>query len=147
MRTRKTPLLKWVAMIELVIGAYNLMTGLMSAYVLITDLDGVMASFAESGLEYTAGLLGASVAITSIVGLIMTLAGAVGMIFSSIPGKQKFPIYCGYGLFVFVILSDIIQIVFMGSGVALTMLFPFVIHGLYLWGAMKNKKELETAGV
>ena len=49
MKTRKTSLLKWLAMIELVIGAYNLMTGLMSAYVLLTDLDGVMASFAESG--------------------------------------------------------------------------------------------------
>ena len=47
MRVRKTSLLKWVAMLELVIGAYNLMTGLMSAYVLITDLDGVMASFTE----------------------------------------------------------------------------------------------------
>ena len=51
MKTRKTSLLKWLAMIELVIGAYNLMTGLMSAYVLLTDLDGVMASFAESGME------------------------------------------------------------------------------------------------
>ena len=56
MRVRKTSLLKWVAMLELVIGAYNLMTGLMSAYVLITDLDGVMVSFAESGVEYSAAI-------------------------------------------------------------------------------------------
>ena len=77
MKTRKTSLLKWVAMIELVIGAYNLMTGLMSAYVLITDLEGVMASLAESGIEYSAGILGASVAITSIGGLLMVLAGVV----------------------------------------------------------------------
>ena len=70
MKTRKTSLLKWVAMIELVIGAYNLMTGLMSAYVLITDLEGVMASLAESGIEYSAGILGTSVAITSIGGLL-----------------------------------------------------------------------------
>ena len=102
MKTRKTSLLKWVAMIELVIGAYNLMTGLMSAYVLITDLEGVMASLAESGIEYSAGILGASVAITSIGGLLMVLAGVVGMIFGALPGKQKLPVYCGYGLLAFV---------------------------------------------
>ena len=65
MKGRKTSLLKWAAMIELVIGAYNLMTGVMSAYVLITDLDGVMASFADSGVEYSAAILGVSVAITN----------------------------------------------------------------------------------
>ena len=92
MKTRKTSLLKWVAMIELVIGAYNLMTGLMSAYVLITDLEGVMASLAESGIEYSAGILGTSVAITSIGGLLMVLAGVVGMIFGALPGKQKLPV-------------------------------------------------------
>lgn len=145
MKTRKTSLLKWVAMIELVIGAYNLMTGLMSAYVLITDLEGVMASLAESGIEYSAGILGASVAITSIGGLLMVLAGVVGMIFGALPGKQKLPVYCGYGLLAFVVLSDIIQVAFLESGIGLSMLFPFVIHGLYLWGAVKNKKELETA--
>ena len=135
MKTRKTSLLKWLAMIELVIGAYNLMTGLMSAYVLLTDLDGVMASFAESGMEYSVGVLGASVAITCIGGLIMALAGAIGMIFGSLPG---------YGLLAFVLLSDIVQVAFLGSGIGLSMLFPFVLHGLYLWGAMKNKKELEA---
>lgn len=83
MRVRKTSLLKWVAMLELVIGAYNLMTGLMSAYVLITDLDGVMVSFAESGVEYSAAILGISVAITSLGGLIMTVAGGIGMVFST----------------------------------------------------------------
>ena len=145
MKTRKISLLKWLAMIELVIGAYNLMTGLMSAYVLITDLDGVMASFAENGMEYSVGVLGASVAITCIGGLIMALAGAIGMIFGSLPGKQKLPTYCGYGLLAFVILSDIVQVAFLGSGIGLSMLFPFVLHGLYLWGAMKNKKELEAA--
>ena len=145
MKTRKTSLLKWLAMIELVIGAYNLMTGLMSAYVLLTDLDGVMASFAESGMEYSVGVLGASVAITCIGGLIMALAGAIGMIFGSLPGKQKLPIYCGYGLLAFVLLSDIVQVAFLGSGIGLSMLFPFVLHGLYLWGEMKNKKELEAA--
>ena len=76
-------------MIELVIGAYNLMTGLMSAYVLITDLEGVMASLAESGIEYSAGILGASVAITSIGGLLMVLAGVVGMIFGAPSGKTE----------------------------------------------------------
>lgn len=145
MRTRKTPLIKWIAMIELVIGAYNLMTGLMSAYVLISDLDGVMASLAENGIEYSAEILGASVAITSIGGLFMTLAGIVGMIFGTLPGKQKFPVYCGYGLLAFVLLSDVIQVAFLESGIGLSMLFPFVIHGLYLWGAIKNKKELEAA--
>ena len=140
MKTRKTSLLKWVAMIELVIGAYNLMTGLMSAYVLITDLEGVMASLAESGIEYSAGILGASIG-----GLLMVLAGVVGMIFGALPGKQKLPVYCGYGLLAFVVLSDIIQVAFLGSGIGLSMLFPFVIHGFYLWGAMKNKKELEAA--
>lgn len=93
MKTRKTSLLKWVAMLELVIGAYNLMTGLMSAYVLITDLEGVMASLAESGIEYSAGILGVSVAITSIGGLLMVLAGVAGMIFGALPGKQKLPVY------------------------------------------------------
>ena len=68
-------------MLELVIGAYNLMTGLMSAYVLITDLDGVMASFTESGVEYSTAILGISVAITSLGGLIMTVAGGIGMVF------------------------------------------------------------------
>ena len=145
MKTRKTSLLKWLAMIELVIGAYNLMTGLMSAYVLITDLDGVMASFAENGMEYSVGVLGASVAITCIGGLIMALAGVIGMIFGSLLGTQKLPIYCGYGLLAFVILSDIVQVAFLGSGIGLSMLFPFVLHGLYLWGAMKNKKEMEAA--
>ena len=144
MRVRKTSLLKWVAMLELVIGAYNLMTGLMSAYVLITDLDGVMVSFAESGVEYSAAILGISVAITSLGGLIMTVAGGIGMVFSSLPGKQK-PLYCGYSLFIFVILSDIIQIATMGAGFSLSMLFPFVLHGFYMWGAVKNKKELEAA--
>ena len=119
MKTRKTSLLKWVAMIELVIGAYNLMTGLMSAYVLITDLEGVMASLAESGIEYSAGILGTSVAITSIGGLLMVLAGVVGMIFGALPGKQKLPVYCGYGLLAFVVLSDIIQVAFLGSGIGL----------------------------
>ena len=145
MRVRKTSLLKWVAMLELVIGADNLMTGLMSAYVLITDLDGVMVSFAESGVEYSAAILGISVAITSLGGLIMTVAGGIGMVFSSLPGKQKLPLYCGYSLFIFVILSDIIQIATMGAGFSLSMLFPFVLHGFYMWGAVKNKKELEAA--
>ena len=45
MKTRKNSLLRWVAMIELVLGAYDLMNGLMSAFVLITDLEGVTASF------------------------------------------------------------------------------------------------------
>ena len=77
-------------MLELVIGAYNLMTGLMSAYVLITDLEGVMASLAESGIEYSAGILGVSVAITSIGGLLMVLAGVAGMIFGALPGNRSF---------------------------------------------------------
>ena len=124
MKGRKTSLLKWAAMIELVIGAYNLMTGVMSAYVLITDLDGVMASFADSGVEYSAAILGVSVAITALGGLIMAVAGGIGMVFSSLQGKQKLPIYCGYGLFAFVILSDIIQIATMGAGFSLSMLFP-----------------------
>ena len=145
MRVRKTSLLKWVAMLELVIGAYNLMTGLMSAYVLITDLDGVMASFTESGVEYSTAILGISVAITSLGGLIMTVAGGIGMVFSSLQGKQKASLYCGYSLFIFVILSDIIQIATMGAGFSLPMLFPFVLHGFYMWGAVKNKKELEAA--
>ena len=81
MKTRKTPLLKWIAMVELVIGAYNLMNGLLSAYVLITDLDGVMATFAENGVEYSIGVLGRSVAITSVGGLLMSLAGVIGMPF------------------------------------------------------------------
>lgn len=75
----------------------------------------------------------------------MVLAGVVGMIFGALPGKQKLPVYCGYGLLAFVVLSDIIQVAFLGSGIGLSMLFPFVIHGFYLWGAMKNKKELEAA--
>ena len=145
MKGRKTSLLKWAAMIELVIGAYNLMTGVMSAYVLITDLDGVMASFADSGVEYSAAILGVSVAITALGGLIMAVAGGIGMVFSSLQGKQKLPIYCGYGLFAFVILSDIIQIATMGAGFSLSMLFPFVLHGFYMWGAVKNKKELAGA--
>ncbi|HJD39981.1 MAG TPA: hypothetical protein H9913_08110 [Candidatus Blautia stercoripullorum] len=145
MKGRKTSLLKWAAMIELVIGAYNLMTGVMSAYVLITDLDGVMASFADSGVEYSAAILGVSVAITALGGLIMAVAGGIGMVFSSLQGKQKLPIYCGYGLFAFVILSDIIQIATMGAGFSLSMLFPFVLHGFYMWGAVKNKKELDGA--
>lgn len=145
MKGRKTSLLKWAAMIELVIGAYNLMTGVMSAYVLITDLDGVMASFADSGVEYSAAILGVSVAITALGGLIMAVAGGIGMVFSSLQGKQKLPIYCGYGLFAFVILSDIIQIAAMGAGFSLSMLFPFVLHGFYMWGAVKNKKELDGA--
>ena len=74
----------------------------------------------------------------------MALAGAIGMIFGSLPGKQKLPIYCGYGLLAFVLLSDIVQVAFLGSGIGLSMLFPFVLHGFYLWGAMKNKKELEA---
>ena len=145
MKGRKTSLLKWAAMIELVIGAYNLMTGVMSAYVLITDLDGVMASCADSGVEYSAAILGVSVAITALGGLIMAVAGGIGMVFSSLQGKQKLPIYCGYGLFAFVILSDIIQIATMGAGFSLSMLFPFVLHGFYMWGAVKNKKELDGA--
>ena len=145
MKGRKTSLLKWAAMIELVIGAYNLMTGVMSAYVLITDLDGVMAPFADSGVEYSAAILGVSVAITALGGLIMAVAGGIGMVFSSLQGKQKLPIYCGYGLFAFVILSDIIQIATMGAGFSLSMLFPFVLHGFYMWGAVKNKKELDGA--
>ena len=145
MKGRKTSLLKWAAMIELVIGAYNLMTGVMSAYVLITDLDGVMASFADSGVEYSAAILGVSVAITALGGLIMAVAGGIGMVFSSLQGKQKLPIYCGYGLFAFVILSDIIQIATMGAGFSLSMLFPFVLNGFYMWGAVKNKKELDGA--
>ena len=145
MKGRKTSLLKWAAMIELVIGAYNLMTGVMSAYVLITDLDGVMASFADSGVEYSAAILGVSVAITALGGLIMAVPGGIGMVFSSLQGKQKLPIYCGYGLFAFVILSDIIQIATMGAGFSLSMLFPFVLHGFYMWGAVKNKKELDGA--
>ena len=145
MKGRKTSLLKRAAMIELVIGAYNLMTGVMSAYVLITDLDGVMASFADSGVEYSAAILGVSVAITALGGLIMAVAGGIGMVFSSLQGKQKLPIYCGYGLFAFVILSDIIQIAAMGAGFSLSMLFPFVLHGFYMWGNMKNKKELDGA--
>ena len=103
MKTRKNSLLRWVAMIELVLGAYDLMNGLMSAFVLITDLEGVTASFTESGVEFSVPILVISVAITCIGGLIMVLAGAMGMIFASIPGKQKLPLYCGYGLFAFVI--------------------------------------------
>lgn len=144
MRGRKTSLLKWIAMIELVIGAYNLMTGLMSAYVLITDMEGVMASLTENGVEYSAGILCASVAITSIGGLIMTVAGAVGMIFGSLPGKQNFPVWCGYGLLGFAVLSDIIQVVFLEGTLGLSMLFQILLHGLYLWGAMKNRKELKA---
>ena len=57
MKTRKNSLLRWVAMIELVLGAYDLMTGLMSAFVLITDLEGVTASFTESGVEFSVPIL------------------------------------------------------------------------------------------
>lgn len=66
MKTRKNSLLRWVAMIELVLGAYDLMNGLMSAFVLITDLEGVTASFTESGVEFSVPILVISVAITCI---------------------------------------------------------------------------------
>lgn len=77
----------------------------------------------------------------------MALAGAIGMIFAAIPGKQKLPLYCGYGLFAFAIMSAVIQIAFMGAGFPLSMLLSLVLYGLYMWGAVKNKKELEAAGV
>lgn len=148
MMKTKNGLLKWLGLVELIIGALNLANGLMSLFVLVKQGNDILVNMqAELGVAVTMQELTTSVLITVIGGGVMLGAGMIAMMFNGVPGKQNLPLGMGAALLVYLLVSDIIAVVVMKNSISSSMLFPFVFHGLYLFAAFRNKQKLESDGV
>lgn len=144
----KNGLLKWMGLLELIIGALNLANGLMSLFVLMKQGNEILVKMqADLGVAVTMQEMTTSVLMTVIGGGVMLGAGMIAMMFNGIPGKQSLPIGMGFALFAYILISDIISVVMMKNSLSMSMLTPFIIHGLYLFAAFRNKQRLENDGM
>lgn len=85
-----------------------------------------------------------SVVVTVVLGAAMLGAGLVAMMFNGIKGKEKLPFIMGVILLVCILASNIINIVMLRSSFSLSFILWVVIHGLYLYGAYRNKQNIEA---
>ncbi len=147
MYRKRVPILRMIAMCELILGVWELMQGVLLAYAVLSDMDGLIQMAQEMGEVLTKTMMFSTVGISLAGGIAMTAAGLLGMFLGGKEGKEKPPILFSYGLFVYTILADAVSVFALGGQISLSMLFPFLLHGFYLWAAIRNKKDLEAAAM
>ena len=143
--SRKNGTLKWVGLVELIMGALNLSNGLLSMYVLFSQGQAVLDEIQKNNnITVTMSEMTISVLVTVVLGAAMLAAGLIAMMFNGIKGKEKLPFVMGIILLVCILASNIINIVMLRSTFSLSFILWVVIHGLYLYGAYRNKPNIET---
>ena len=143
--SRKNGTLKWVGLVELIMGALNLSNGLLSMYVLFSQGQAVLDEIQKNNnITVTMSEMTISVLVTVVLGAAMLAAGLIAMMFNGIKGKEKLPFIMGIILMVCILASNIINIVMLRSSFSLSFILWVVIHGLYLYGAYRNKQNIET---
>ena len=143
--SRKNGTLKWVGLVELIMGALNLSNGLLSMYVLFSQGQSVLDEIQKNNnITVTMSEMTISVLVTVVLGAAMLAAGLIAMMFNGIKGKEKLPFVIGIILLVCILASNIINIVMLRSSFSLSFILWVVIHGLYLYGAYRNKQNIET---
>lgn len=143
--SRKNGTLKWVGLVELIMGALNLSNGLLSMYVLFSQGQSVLDEIQKNNnITVTMSEMTISVLVTVVLGAAMLAAGLIAMMFNGIKGKEKLPFVMGIILLVCILASNIINIVMLRSTFSLSFILWVVIHGLYLYGAYRNKQNIET---
>ena len=143
--SRKNGTLKWVGLVELIMGALNLSNGLLSMYVLFSQGQAVLDEIQKNNnITVTMSEMTISVLVTVVLGAAMLAAGLIAMMFNGIKGKEKLPFVMGIILLVCNLASNIINIVMLRSSFSLSFILWVVIHGLYLYGAYRNKQNIET---
>ena len=143
--SRKNGTLKWVGLVELIMGALNLSNGLLSMYVLFSQGQAVLDEIQKNNnITVTMSEMTISVLVTVVLGAAMLAAGLIAMMFNVIKGKEKLPFVMGIILLVCILASNIINIVMLRSTFSLSFILWVVIHGLYLYGAYRNKQNIET---
>ena len=143
--SRKNGTLKWVGLVELIMGALNLSNGLLSMYVLFSQCQAVLDEIQKNNnITVTMSEMTISVLVTVVLGAAMLAAGLIAMMFNGIKGKEKLPFVMGIILLVCILASNIINIVMLRSTFSLSFILWVVIHGLYLYGAYRNKQNIET---
>lgn len=143
--SRKNGTLKWVGLVELIMGALNLSNGLLSMYVLFSQGQAVLDEIQKNNnITVTMPEMTISVLVTVVLGAAMLAAGLIAMMFNGIKGKEKLPFVMGIILLVCILASNIINIVMLRSTFSLSFILWVVIHGLYLYGAYRNKQNIET---
>ena len=143
--SRKNGTLKWVGLVELIMGALNLSNGLLSMYVLFSQGQSVLDEIQKTNnITVSMQEMTISVVVTVVLGAAMLGAGLVAMMFNGIKGKEKLPFVMGIILLVCILASNIINIVMLRSSFSLSFILWVVIHGLYLYGAYRNKQNIET---
>lgn len=143
--SRKNGTLKWVGLVELIMGALNLSNGLLSMYVLFSQGQKVLDEIQKTNnITVSMQEMTISVVVTVVLGAAMLGAGLVAMMFNGIKGKEKLPFIMGVILLVCILASKIINIVMLRSSFSLSFILWVVIHGLYLYGAYRNKQNIEA---
>ena len=143
--SRKNGTLKWVGLVELIMGALNLSNGLLSMYVLFSQGQAVLDEIQKNNnITVTMSEMTISVLVTVVLGAAMLAAGLIAMMFNGIKGKEKLPFVMGIILLVCILASNIINSVMLRSTFSLSFILWVVIHGLYLYGAYRNKQNIET---
>lgn len=143
--SRKNGTLKSVGLVELIMGALNLSNGLLSMYVLFSQGQAVLDEIQKNNnITVTMSEMTISVLVTVVLGAAMLAAGLIAMMFNGIKGKEKLPFVMGIILLVCILASNIINIVMLRSTFSLSFILWVVIHGLYLYGAYRNKQNIET---
>ena len=143
--SRKNGTLKWVGLVELIMGALKLSNGLLSMYVLFSQGQAVLDEIQKNNnITVTMSEMTISVLVTVVLGAAMLAAGLIAMMFNGIKGKEKLPFVMGIILLVCILASNIINIVMLRSTFSLSFILWVVIHGLYLYGAYRNKQNIET---
>lgn len=142
---RKNGTLKWVGLVELIMGALNLSNGLLSMYVLFSQGQKVLEEIQKTNnITVSMQEMTISVVVTVVLGAAMLGAGLAAMMFNGIKGKEKLPFIMGVILLVCILASNIINIVMLRSSFSLSFILWVVIHGLYLYGAYRNKQNIEA---
>lgn len=143
--SRKNGTLKWVGLVELIMGALNLSNGLLSMYVLFSQGQKVLDEIQKTNnITVTMQEMTVSVLVTVVLGAAMLGAGLIAMMFNGIKGKEKLPFIMGVILLVCILASNIINIVMLRSSFSLSFILWVIIHGLYLYGAYRNKQTIEA---
>lgn len=143
--SRKNGTLKWVGLVELIMGALNLSNGLLSMYVLFSQGQKVLDEIQKTNnITVSMQEMTISVVVTVVLGAAMLGTGLVAMMFNGIKGKEKLPFIMGVILLVCILASNIINIVMLRSSFSLSFILWVVIHGLYLYGAYRNKQNIEA---
>lgn len=143
--SRKNGTLKWVGLVELIMGALNLSNGLLSMYVLFSQGQKVLDEIQKTNnITVTMQEMTISVVVMVVLGAAMLGAGLIAMMFNGIKGKEKLPFIMGIILLVCILASNIINIVMLKSSFSLSFILWVVIHGLYLYGAYRNKQTIEA---